>query len=111
MSGKTPKTNKTNKSPPINPDVDGLFRRMADEAPGILSVRSVGRRGEVRMRHEISGRRGRRPYLERQDFSVRALRLGVGEEPTVILFEVSMKGSQTVMLTGVPSAILAVVRR
>ncbi len=101
---------KNARSPSIDPEVNTLFQKMADEAPGILSVRSVGKRGEVRMRHEISGRMGRRPYLERQDFSVVVRRYGVGE-PVLTLFEVSMRGSPTVLVSGVPSAVLAVVRR
>ena len=107
MSRKTAKTKET----PLSPEIDDLFRRMADEAPGILSVRSVRRDGGARMRHEIAGRRGRRPYLERQDFTLRPVRIGVGEEPTFMLFEVSVAGDRPVLMTGVASAVLAVVRR
>lgn len=105
------KTPRAGKAPPIHPGIADLFHKMADEAPGILSVRSVGKRGEVRMRHEIAGRRGRRPYLERQDFSVKAVSCYRLKEPTIVLFQISMRGSQDVLLTGVPSAVLAVVRR
>jgi hypothetical protein len=101
---------KTVLSPSVDPEVGALFQKMADEAPGTLSVRSVGKRGEVRMRHEISGRRGRRPYLERQDFSVVVRRYGT-DGLVLTLFEVSMRGSPTVLVSGVPSAVLAVVRR
>lgn len=76
-----------------------LFHAMADEGPGVLSVLSVSTIGVVRMRHDVSipGR-----LRVRRDFSLRV----DGD-----LVQVRVTGYQSVTVSPVPSAVLAVALR
>ncbi len=76
-----------------------LFHAMADEGPGMLSVLSVSSSGLVRMRHDIScpGR-----VRVRRDFSIADCRG---------LVQVRVAGYPNVVVSPVPSAVLAVALR
>jgi hypothetical protein len=99
------KAKKRTSTRPVPKALSGLFQRMSDDGPGTLSVLSVSASGLVRMRHAAGPVMG--PERSVRDFSIEAN----SDLPGLGLVIVRAEGHQPVLVSAVPSAVMAVALR
>ncbi len=103
------KRSRTVRRPTPNPLLEWLFQRMADEAPGLLRAVSWSNE-KVRLRHTVLIS----PFEQTvKDFTVAILRPDVMDRrgESVDLVTVQVRGLPSVIVSRVPSAVLAVAFR
>lgn len=102
---------KTPKGP--SRQLQSLFEMMADECPGQMTMRS-SKEDRISLRHEVHvGAPGGRRRPVRRDFEVRVPKEGhrLYKNASLELVEVRVRGLQDVLVSPLPSAVLAVALR